>query len=277
MATQENHTNIDFLLQEEPQPEKKKTPKKTKDNEIVRAPWVPLAIAQKTIALLTGTVIILGISSIALTSVVFTQLNRKPWIVGYTSGTYTELDPQKFRVTRDDVEIFLGDTIPRLYGTINGQAPGLEMLSQSVNPNILATQRENVDSQSETLKAQGISQFAIVTGLIPNTLVINRSQNFVYAEATGVVMLTKDNRSTPSEVQWRCLIYIVNPLTNMTTKTPGGRIAGNQYGLYLQQILEQAPGTVNPDSPRPTTQDEQERQEQEIRRSQSAMPTLKLE
>lgn len=277
MATQEDHTNIDSLLQEEAQPEKKKTPKKGAGKESVRAPWVPLAVAQKTIALLTGSTLLLAVSAVALAAVVFTQLNKKPWIVGYTAGTYTELDPQKFRVTRDDVEIFLGDVIPRLYGTVNGQAPGLEMLAQSVNPNILATQRENVATQSKSLQEQGISQFAILTGLVPQTLVINRSQNFVYAEATGVVMLTRDNRSTPSEVQWRCLIYIVNPLTSMETKTPGGRLAGNQYGLYLQQILEQAPGTVNPDSPRPTTQDEQERQEQEIRRAESAMPTLELE
>lgn len=266
----------DALLEETPKAAPQRA-KKPVEQESVKAPWVPLAMATKTISLLTLSAICLTLVTITLGVVVVTQLNKKPWIVGYNQGKYTELDPQKFVVSRDDVETFLGDIIPRIYGTVQGEAPGLDMLRGTVNPNIISTQRNNVEGQRKMLKEEGISQFAIVTGIVPNTLVINRKERFVYAEVTGVVMLARQNKSTPSEVQWRCLLYIVEPLSSLESKTPGGRVAGNQFGLYLQQIVEQTPGTVNSDSPRPTTEDEQERKEQEIRKQQNSLPTLKLE
>jgi hypothetical protein len=254
--------------------------KKAKDKAAfsspVRAPWIPLAMATKTIGLLALSTILLTVVTIALSVLAISQLSRKPWIVGYNNGKYSETDPQRFRVGRDDVETFLGDVLPRLYGTINGEAPGLDMLRTTVNPNIVSSQRENIEGQKEQLRREGISQFSIVTGIVPETLVINRKENFVYAEATGVVMMTKENKSTPSEVQWRTLLYIVDPISGETTKTPGGSVAGNQYGLYLQQVVEQTPGTINPDSPKPTTEDEQERKEQEMLRKQSALPSINL-
>ncbi len=279
METSSNNpqkSSIDTLLEEKTKPQVQQPPK-TGEQEQVKAPWVPLAMATKTISLLTFSSLCLTLVTLVLGFVVTSQLNKKPWIVGYTQGKYTELDPQKFIVSRDDVETFLGDVIPRIYGTVQGEAPGLDMLRGTVNPNIISTQRNNVEGQKKMLKDEGISQFALVTGIIPNTLVINRKERFVYAEVTGVVMLARQNKSTPSEVQWRCLLYIVEPLSSLESKTPGGRVAGNQFGLYLQQIVEQTPGTVNSDSPRPTTEDEQERKEQEIRKQQNALPTLKLE
>lgn len=276
--TQNPTTSVGDILQTGNSPKKpKKISQERTVREEVRAPWVPLAQARKTISLLTLCTLALTLVTIILGALVFTQLTKKPWIVGYTNGKYKEMDPQNFKVTRDDVEIFLGDVIPRLYGIVQGEAPGLEMLGGSVNPNIVSTQRANVKKQSDSLKEQGISQFAIVTGIIPHTLVINRNERYIYAEVTGINMLTKRDKSTPTEAQWRCLLYIVDPLASMNSNTPGGRIAGNQHGLYLQQIVEQTPGTINTDSPRPTTEDEQERKEQELRRQRNIMPTLNLE
>lgn len=266
----------DFFKKDKPEktPSKAVIIKEKPGVENVRSPWIPLAQARKTIALLTLASLALAVCAVVLAVLVFAQLNRKPWIVGYTNGKYTQLDPQGFRVSRDDVEIFLSDIIPRLYGTVNGEAPGLDMLEGgvSVNPNIIAAQRANVADSSKQLIADGISQFAIPTGIIPDTLVINRTERFVYAEVTGITMLTRPDRSTPTETQWRCLLYIIDPFNNQDD-IPS---AGSHYGLYLQQIIEQPPGTVNPDSPRPTTSDEQERDEQELFRQKNSMPTLNL-
>jgi hypothetical protein len=102
-----------------------------------------------------------------------------------------------------------------------------------------------------------------VTGINPETLVINRKKNFVYAEALGTIVLSQAKRSEKTEVQWRILLYIVEPTDALTSTTPAGAMRGNRMGLYLQQISEQPPGTINEDSPKPSAQDLKEREETE--------------
>jgi len=257
--------------------EKETTPQKETVHEEVRYPWVQLSMSRRVITLLLISSLLLTVASITLAVSSVRLLNRKPWVVGYQGGTYNELNPQRFRVTRDDVEIFLSSVIPQLYGSVNGEAPGLELLRTVVNPNIISNQKENLQEQYSIL-SQGVSQFAIVTGINPDTLVINRTEKFIYAEAIGVTTFARRDKSIPSQTQWRCLIYILEPVSSLETNTPGGRVAGNEYGLYLQQIVEQAPGTVNPDSPQPTTQDEQEKREQQLRRQreQNQLPEMNL-
>lgn len=243
----------------------------------VRYPWIPLAVSRKLISTLLVITILLGASCAILVILVFGQLSKEPWVLVKEGGQYFQSNLSRTNVTRDDVELFLGDIIPKLLGSVEGEAPALNLLQSMVNPNILSEQREKLQSQSATLKSQKISQFAIVTGIVPDTLVIDRSKKFVYAEALGIVTLTRQDKSTPSQVQWRCLLYIVDPTASLQRTTPMGQIQGNRYGLYLQQIEEQPRGTVNPDAPQPTTRDEQERREQEMRRQTESIPSLSIE
>ncbi len=229
-----------------------------KENPI-RAPFIPLAISRKLITTLAWCVVGLTIVTILLAAGFVTSINRKPWVLVATEGGYEEMGVGKPQTSRQDVERFLNLVIPNIYGSINASGPGLAEIRGMVNENIIVSQERSLSERESALKDEGISQFAIVTGINPETLVINREKNIAYAEALGTIVLTKENRSKKTDVQWRCLMYLVEPTTKLTSATPGGKMTGNKMGLFLQQIAEQAPGTVNEDSPKPSASDIKER------------------
>lgn len=200
------------------------------------------------------------LSTVILSVGFTTSINRKPWVLANTSSGYEELGISRSQINRPDVERFINYVIPNLYGTLNGEAPGLTELSGLVNENILNQQELELANSGKSMKADGVSQFAIATGINPETLVISRSKNFVYAEVMGTIVLTQARRSEKTDVQWRVLLYIVEPTDALASNTPAGKMQGNRMGLYLQQITEQPPGTVNEDSPKPTALDLQERE-----------------
>lgn len=235
-----------------------------KDNPI-RAPFIPLAISRKLISTLAWCVVGLTLVTILLAVGFATSINRKPWVLVATEGGYEEMGVGKPRTTRQDVERFLNMVIPNIYGSINAEGPGLSEIRGLVNENIITSQEKSLRDRERDLKDEGISQFAIVTGINPETMVINRDKNIAYAEALGTIVLTKENRSKKTDVQWRCLMYLVEPTSKLSSSTPGGKMTGNKMGLFLQQVAEQAPGTINEDSPKPTASDIKERNEEEER------------
>jgi hypothetical protein len=232
------------------------------DNPI-RAPFIPLAVSRRYITVLgwcvAGLTLVVILLSIGFTA----SINRKPWVLVATPNGYQEAGVGRANVTRKDVERFLNFVIPNIYGSVNAEGPGLEEIRGLVNENILIEQKKTLEQQGQFLKQEGVSQFAIVTGINPETMVINREKNIAYAEALGTIVLTREKKSRKTEVQWRCLMYLVEPTTQMSASTPGGRMAGNRMGIFLQQIAEQPPGTINEDSPKPTMTDMQERNQED--------------
>lgn len=228
------------------------------DNPI-RAPFIPLAVSRRYITVLGWSVAGLTLVVILLSIGFTASINRKPWVLVATPDGYQEAGVGTAPTTRKDVERFLNFVIPNIYGSVNAEGPGLENIRGLVNENILIAQRKTLEEQGQFLKQEGVSQFAVVTGINPETMVINREKNMAYAEALGTIVLTREKKSRKTEVQWRCLIYIVEPTSQISSSTPGGKMVGNRMGLFLQQIAEQAPGTINEDSPKPTMSDMQER------------------
>jgi hypothetical protein len=219
-------------------------------NNPIRAPYLPLAISRKVISMLLGSSIALLIVTIILAISFSISIQRKPWVVANFGKGYEELMLERNKISTQDVERFLNFLIPNLYGSLNGESPGLQELRGLMNETILSLQEKELQDNESEYKRQGISVFALVTGINPDTLVINKEKNFVYAEALGTIVLSQANQSKQTEVQWRCLIYIVEPTDTLTSDTPTGPRKGNKMGLYLQQIAEQEPGTVNKDAPR---------------------------
>jgi hypothetical protein len=232
-------------------------------NNPIRAPYIPLALSRKLITILGWCVAGLTLVTILLAIGFATSINRKPWILVSTPEGYEEMGVKKSTTTRKDVERFLNFVIPNIYGTVNAEGPGLSKIRGMVNENIIGEQEKSLESRKSYLKDEGISQFAIVTGINPDTMVINRDKNIAYAEALGTIVLTKENRSKKTDVQWRCLIYIVEPTGQLYSSTPAGKMAGNKMGLFMQQVAEQKPGTINEDSPKPSASDLQEKGQDE--------------
>jgi hypothetical protein len=233
-----------------------------KDNPI-RAPFIPLALSRKLITTLAWCVVGLTIVTVLLAIGFTASINRKPWVLVSTPGGYEEMGVGKASTNRRDVERFLNLVIPNIYGSINAEGPGLAEIRGLVNENIISSQQRSLADRASELRDEGISQFAIVTGINPETMVINRDKNIAYAEALGTIVLTKESRSKKTDVQWRCLMYLVEPTSKLSSSTPSGKMAGNKMGIFLQQIAEQPPGTVNEDSPKPTASDVKERSEEE--------------
>jgi hypothetical protein len=93
---------------------------------------------------------------------------------------------------------------------------------------------------------QPLRQSAIVQSVNHKTLAIRYAQKVVYAEATGVVILTdQSGHSQTNPTQWAMLFYIKDIIDGHNTIV-------NRYGLYLQNIVPQTPGTSNPTAPKPT-------------------------
>lgn len=232
-------------------------------NNPIRAPFIPLAISRRLIHALAWCVVGLTLVTILLAIGFATSINRKPWVLVATEGGYEEMGIGKPKTSRKDVERFLSMVIPNIYGSINAEGPGLTEIRGMVNENIISSQQQSLTDRENELRNEGISQFAIVSGINPETMVIDRQKNIAYAEAIGTIVLTKENRSKKTDVQWRCLMYLVEPTSKLSSSTLSGKMAGNKMGLFLQQISEQPPGTINDDSPKPTAADVKERSEEE--------------
>jgi len=230
--------------------EKPNPPNHPDPSNPVRAPYLPLAASRRALTLLMGSSFALLIVCIILAISFSISIQRKPWVVANFGKGYEELALDRNKITKQDVERFLSLVIPNLYGTLNGGAPGLQELRGLVNETIIAIQEKDIKDNERAYKEGGISTFAILTGLNPDTMIINKDKKFVYVEAQGSIMLTQDRSSKRTDVQWRCMIYIVEPTDALTSDTPIGPRKGNKWGLYLQQIAEQEPGTINEDIPR---------------------------
>jgi len=217
-------------------------------NNPIRAPYLPLTVARKVISFLLASSIALLCVSIILAISFSISVQRKPWVVANFGKGYEELTLERNKVTPQDIERFLNFVIPNLYGALNGNAPGLEGLKGLVNENILAIQKKDLTDNDKQYKAQGISTFALVTGINPETLSIKKERNAVYVEALGTIVLSQNDSSKKTEVQWRCLLYIVEPTDALTSNSPAGPQKGNKMGLYLERIAEQPPGTLNKDT-----------------------------
>lgn len=231
-------------------------------NNPIRAPYMSLALSRRLIATLGWSTAGLVVVAVILALGFSASINRKPWVLANTSQGYEELGISRAEISRNDVERFVNLVIPNLYGALNGQAPGLQEMRGLVNENILNQQEKDLEGNRADLQEKGVSQFAIVTGINPETLVINRKKNFVYVEALGTIVLTQARRSEKTEVQWRVMLYIVEPTDALSSATPAGTMKGNRMGLYMQLISEQPPGTINEDSPKPTAQDLKEREQE---------------
>jgi hypothetical protein len=223
--------------------------------ESVRAPYVSISLSRKLIGTMGWCIVGLVVVTLILGIALSVSLQKKPWVLVNNGKGFEEIGIGEWKANRGEVERFLNLAVPNLYGSLNGDGPGLNELRGLVNENILLQQEGELSANKEDYQEQGVSQFAIVTGINPDTLVINHSKNFVYAEVLGTIVLTKGRRSEQTNVQWRVLLYIVEPTDALMSETPGGRMKGNRMGLYLQQIAEQAPGTINEDSPKPTMED----------------------
>ena len=225
-------------------------PKHPDPSNPIRAPYLPLAVSRKAITMLMASSIALPIVSVVLAIAFSISIQRKPWVVANFGKGYEELALERNKITTQDVERFLNLIIPNLYGSLNGAGPGLQELRGLVNETIITIQEKGLKENEKAYREGGISTFALLTGINPDTLIINREKKFVYVEALGTIMYTEANSSKKTDVQWRCLLYIVEPTDALTSDTPIGPRKGNKWGLYVQQIAEQEPGTINKDTPR---------------------------
>lgn len=242
------------------------TPENKSAQNPVRAPYVSLALSRKMVGTMGWCIVGLVGVTIILAIALSVSLQKKPWVLVNNGKGFEEIGIGHWKATRNDVERYVNLVIPNLYGSLNGEAPGLNELRGLINENILRQQETDLEKNRQQFQQDGVSQFAIVTGINPDTLVINRSKNFIYAEVLGSIVLTQARRSERTDVQWRILLYIVEPTDALISETPGGKLKGNRMGMYLQQIAEQAPGTINEDSPKPTAEDLQERQNEKASR-----------
>ena len=216
----------------------------------IRAPYLPLALSKKIITMLLLCCILLTIVSVLLAIGFSISIQRKPWIVANFGKGYEELVLDRKSTTSQDVERYMNFVIPVLYGSLNGEAPNLKELRGLVNEGIIDVQQQAINKSYSEYREQGISVFALVTGINPETLVISPEENSVYVEVLGTIVLSEERNSKQTRVQWRCLLYIVEPTDTLTTSVEGGPLKGNKMGLYLQQIAEQEPGAINEDIPK---------------------------
>jgi hypothetical protein len=227
-------------------------PKHPDPTNPIRAPYLPLATSRKIITTLFWCCALLTFVTVLLAIGFSISIQRKPWVVANFGKGYEELILERTKTTAQDVERYLNFVIPNLYGTLNGEAPGLQELRGIVNETIISVQQSDINQNAFTYRNDGISSFALVTGINPETLSIREDKNEVYVEAYGTIVLSQEKNSKKTDVQWRCLIYIVEPTDALMTQTVRGPQRGNKMGLYLQQIAEQEPGTINQDIPQRT-------------------------
>jgi hypothetical protein len=187
--------------------------------------------------------------------------SQKPPLVLYNNGDgngFNEAVVGPIRITRGDLERYMNLIIPAIYANINGEDTALDQIRGLVNENIILTTKRELAQKGGSMKNEGVSQFAVVTGVNPETLAIDYRRKMAYIEVYGTIVLSQENKTKKTDVQWRCLCYLVDPSTKLLTNTPGGKRLGNRFGIYLQQVEEQPPGTVNKDILSPTAGNLQE-------------------
>jgi hypothetical protein len=234
------------------------------------SPWVPGAVARRVIGMLTLVTLIQAgvIASLSIAAIKIAK--EPPKLVTNNLGSFVEAQIKPLKVSRDDVERFVQLVIPRLYAQSGGDSPGLEQIRTLVNPNILANQSAEMDQKSKQLAEKGITQFAIVNGINPQTMVIDRQKKTIYCEAIGLVGLTdKNGKARTVPTQWSMMMYLVDIIpTSDTSVNPGAELLGNERGIYLQQYAEQEPGKINEKMPKATNDDIAEYEEQQKERRQ---------
>lgn len=243
--------------------------KKPNKND-VPAPWVPGATARRTVGQLTLVSIMLTACVVALGIVAIKVAKEPPKLVVNNAGRFVQADLDPMTVTRDDVELFVQLVIPRLYAQSGGEAPGLEQIRHMVNTNIITEQLEQMKKKASSLGRRGVTQFAIVNGVNPNTLVIDRDKKTIYVEAIGLIGLTdSEGRAQTVQTQWQMLMYMVDIIPAGADSAMGKReLIGNERGILLQQYREQKPGTVNSDTPKLRQSDMQEWEAQKKAKSE---------
>ena len=181
--------------------------------------------------------------------------SQKPPLVLYNNGDgngFSEALVGSMRITRGDLERYMHLIIPNIYANINGEDTGLDQIRGLLNENIIITTKRELTQKGGNMKNEGVSQFAVVTGINPETLAIDYKRKMAYVEVYGTIVLSQENKTKKTDVQWRCFAYLVDPSTKLLTNTPGGKQLGNRFGIYLQQLEEQPPGTINKDVLKPT-------------------------
>lgn len=239
--------------------------KKVTSNNQSDKPWINGAVSRRTISMLTLTnLMALGSASI-LGLVAYKSLNSPPILIENRDGIYVSSVQGKVTVTRDDVEQFARYIIPQLHGASNGEIPGLKQIGNLINPNIMGEQERFSSTNINKLNTAGITQFAIVNAIKPETMVINRDANTIYCEAVGLIGLTDNGgKARTFPTKWRMLMYMVDiiPVTDEEGKITENSAVGNERGIYLHQIHEVDPEEVSDNSPKPTQMDVKEREAQ---------------
>ena len=212
-------------------------------------PWVPGAVSKRIIGFQTIITFCLLLAVIILALISWKLATLPPRLVTqFPNGQFATLDTQPIKITADDVINFIQSVIPRLYENSEGAAPGIEELRglNVVNPNIVDGLLGDMQQQAAQMTSGHYLQSAIVQSVNRTSLAIRYSQKIVYAEATGVLILTdREGHSQTTPTQWAMLLYIKDIVDSHYSIV-------NRYGLYLQNIIPQTPGTANPDAPKPT-------------------------
>jgi hypothetical protein len=213
------------------------------------APWVPGAVAKRIIGLQTILAFCLLCCTFLLTVILWKLATAPPRLITQLSnGQYAAVQTSQINLNMDDVTNFIQLILPRLYENSEGAAPGIEELRglNVINPNIVDGFLADVQRNINQMKQGHFVQSAIVQSVNHKTLAIRYAQKVVYAEATGVVILTdQSGHSQTNPTQWAMLFYIKDIIDSHNTIV-------NRYGLYLQNIVPQTPGTSNPTAPKPT-------------------------
>lgn len=222
--------------------------------------YAEAATANKRHAQLTFGVIGLVIACLVQAATIHYH-SQKPPLVLYNNGDgngFNEAIVGAMRITRGDLERYMNLIIPNIYANINGEDTGLDQIRGLLNENIIITTKRELSQKGGNMKNEGVSQFAVVTGVNPETLAIDYKRKMAYIEVYGTIVLSQENKTKKTDVQWRCLCYLVDPSAKLLTNTPGGKRLGNRFGIYLQQLEEQPPGTINKDILKPTPDNIQE-------------------
>jgi hypothetical protein len=213
------------------------------------APWVPGAVAKRIIGFQTIVAFCLLCATFLLAIIAWKLATLPPRLVTQLpNGQFAAVQTSTIKVNADDVINFIETIIPRLYENSEGTAPAMEELRalNVVNPNILDSMLDDMQKHSAELKNNGFVQSAIIQRVNRKTLAIRYSQKVVYAEATGLIILTnREAHSQLAPTQWAMLLYIKDVIDSSNTII-------NRYGLYLQNLVLQTPGTLNPTAPKPT-------------------------
>jgi hypothetical protein len=212
-------------------------------------PWVPGAVAKRIIGFQTILAFCLLCTTFLLAIIAWRLATVPPRLITQLpNGQFAALETNDIKINTDDVINFVQSILPRLYENSDGVALGIEELRSLnvVNPNIVDSVLSDMQRNTTLLKQKRFVQSAIIQTVNRKTLAIRYSQKVVYAEATGLLILTnQEGGSQIAPAQWAMLLFIKDIVDNRNNIV-------NRYGLYLQNIVLQPPGTINPTAPKPT-------------------------